>query len=463
MSPIAIEDCFLDSATAKELYRNYAHQFPIIDFHTHLSPKAYVENHAFSDIADAWVSSDPYKWRAMRIRGVPERMITGASSAEEKFNAWAQTFPYLVGNPLFDWAKLELAKFFGISETLSSSNAASIWSRCNERLAQDDLKPQALLAGSGVETFVTSDSWLDPLDSHHQAKVNGLQPQMLPSLRADDAFAFTKSGFADWLERLGQQTDTKVNSLSAFQTALYQRLNDFGAAGCVMSDHGIDVLRFASCSAAEAEVYFKKVVDQLSLSDLELAKLSTFLLLWLAGEYTERGWTMQLHLGAQRQTSSHLADSVSKPGGYAIMHASVDDEALVSLLDAMESGLGLPRTILYSLSTNDYEWMSCLSGSFVEAGKPAKVQFGPAWWYNDHNDGIERQLHAIASYGVLHDFIGMNTDSRSFLSSVRHDYFRRILCNIFAKWVEMGRMPFDSVEPYMRAICYQNAKQYLKV
>ena len=453
----------MESPQAQQLYQQHAADCPLIDFHTHLSPRVFVENQPFQDFSALWVSSDPYKWRAMRMHGIPERLITGNSTGWEKFSAWAHTLPYLAGNPLYDWARLELERFFGIDEQLSPKNAPHIWDQANERLSQPGFLPQSLLQSANVECLVTSDAWLDTLDYHQQAKADCLKPRLLPSLRADDAFAFESPAYLKWLNRLGQATGIGIHSLGTFLEALLKRLDVFDTSGCVLSDHGLDIPAYAACTEAEAESIFKQILNSAACSASEYRQISTFLLLWLAGEYTRRGWTMQLHMGARRETSSSLAGKVGKQGGYAVMRASIDDDAVVALLDAMESGAGLPRTILYPLNTLDYEWVASLSGSFVGEGMPAKVQLGPAWWYNDHYDGIERQLRAISSYGMLAHSVGMNTDSRSFLSSVRHEYFRRILCNLIAQWIKVGRVNASDMYSggLIEAVCYRNARDML--
>lgn len=464
MDALRQDNFILCSDASVQLYREHACGYPVIDFHTHLSPQVFAANTVFKDVAELWVVSDPYKWRAMRIHGIPERFISGDASAKEKFRAWAHTLPHLAGNPLYDWARLEMKQHFGLDELPCPDNADRLMEICNQRLRENEVRPQSVLLGAGVEAFVTSDAWLDTLEWHHRVLEEGRQPRMRPSLRADDAFAFDSPGYREWLVRLGNETGHAIGSLGGFLRQLRTRLDAFAAAGCVLSDHGLDVVRYAACTESEGETIFQFILKGQQPTQAESAQLETFLLLWLAGEYAERGWTMQLHIGARRQTSSRLAAAVGKAGGYAVMRASVDDTALVSLLDAMEGGAGLPRTILYSLNANDYDWMASLSGSFVQDGVAGKVQLGPAWWYNDHHDGIERQLRAVSAYGVLKHCVGMNTDSRSFLSCVRHDYFRRILCNLLGMWVEAGRVSFDDLlnSDLLGAICHRNARAMLE-
>ena len=357
-----------------------------------------------------------------------------------------------------------MKRHFELDELPCPDNADRLREACNRQLREKDLRPQSILIDSGVETFVTSDAWLDMLDWHTLAQTKGLQPRMLPSLRADEAFAFDLPHYREWITRVGKRTGLIVNGLGDLLGALRARLDAFAAAGCVLSDHGLDSVGYAACSESEAETIFGHILNGQAPSAVERTQLETFLLLWLAGEYAGRGWTMQLHIGARRQTSSRLAAAAGKAGGYAVMCAAVDDTALVSLLNAMEGGAGLPRTILYSLNAAEYDWMACLSGSFVQEGVPGKVQLGPAWWYNDHHDGIERQLRAVAAYGVLEHSVGMNSDSRSFLSSVRHDYFRRTLCNLLGTWAQAGRLDPDGpqVVRLLDAICHRNARTMLE-
>ncbi len=454
----------LKSSLSRRLYSEFAAPQPIIDFHTHLDPVRFVTDEPFTDIVDLWVTADQYKWRAMRMNGVPEKTITGLSTdPADRFAAWAGTLGHLAGNPLFEWSHMELQRFFGIEEILTPTNAEEIRRRCNDRLKEPELRPRALLRQAGVEVFVTSDQWLDPLDNHRKALAEETQPRMLPSLRADEALAVDSPGFPKWLEKLAAHTGREIVSLTDFQEALRHRLEEFAEAGCCISDHGIDQLFYEECPPDRAADLFAEVTAGKPLGGPKAAALKTHLLTFLSNQYAKRRWTLQLHVGAQRQTSRRLAKAAGKAGGYACIGSTLDIAILARLLDALEQQGGLPRTIIYPLNPGDYEMIASLCGSFVEDGMPGKLQLGPAWWYNDHRTGIQRHLAALANHALLGRFIGMTTDSRSFLSSVRHEYFRRVLCDQLGEWVEIGQLPNDPdwLGRLIRAVCHDNAAGFL--
>ncbi len=452
----------LPGETARNLYAAAA-PLPVVDIHTHLDPKRFAENAPFEDFADLWIAADPYKWRAMRMNGIPESVITGSVAPAERFAAWTATLSMLAGNPLFEWSHLELRNFFGIEAVLTQENADSVRRQVNERLGEEAALPRSLLKLAGVETFMTSDGWLDNLEWHRQCREAKTDPKMLPSLRADQALEVDSPGFVAWLGKLTDTTGKDTATLRGFWEALEARLDAFAAVGCRLSDHGIDHLFFEPCSDSEAETLFKKAASGQKLEAGEADALRTDLLVRLAGAYARRGWTMQLHIGAQRKTSSRLASVAGKAGGYACIGSSLDVATLVCLLDAMEERGGLPRTILYPLNPSDYEMLGSLLGSFVEDGVPGKLQLGAAWWFNDHRYGIERHLEAVSAYGLLGRFIGMVTDSRSFLSGVRHEVFRRILCAHLGDLIERGQLPNEPylILPLLRNVCYNNARQMI--
>lgn len=401
MNEFIHDDFLLKTAAARRLYHEFAEGLPIIDYHNHLDPRDLADDRAFENITQIWLASDPYKHRAMRIAGVPERLITGDASDREKFDAWAATVPQTLGNPLFHWTALELKRCFGIGELLSPDNAARVWDQCNAKLRSPEFTARQLITRAKVECLCTSDRLDDELEAHARLAESGFKTRVLPSLRD--------------VERLDAA-----------------RLDEFQRLGCRLADHAV--------------------------TDFDDEKLRL-----LGCEYGRRGWIMQLHIGAQRQTSTRLRNIAGPAGGYATIGNSCDIPNLCRFLDDLEKEGCLPRTILYPLNPADYAALATLTGSFAEDGVRGKIQLGPAWWYNDHALGIRAQLDALASYGLLSTFIGMTTDSRSLLSMTRHEYFRRVLCDWLGDQMEAGALPDDEklIGRLVRAIAYENAKIWI--
>ncbi|HPM84966.1 MAG TPA: glucuronate isomerase [Candidatus Anammoximicrobium sp.] len=401
------DDFLLKTETARRLYHEFAAGLPIIDYHCHLDPRDLADDRVFENLTQVWIASDPYKHRAMRIAGVPERLITGDATDREKFDAWAATVPQTLGNPLFHWTALELKRYFGITEWLSAESAGCVWETCNALLRSPGFTARALIARANVECLCTSDRLQDDLDSHARLAQSEFATRVLPSLRVDDC-------------------ETVDRALGA------QRLDVFEQAGCRLADHALDDFRS----------------DHLR---------------FLASEYGRRGWIMQLHIGAQRQTSTRLRRLAGPAGGYATIGRLCDIPGLCRFLDDLDKDACLPRMILYPLNPADNAALATLTGSFAEDGVRGKIQFGPAWWYNDHALGIRNQLDALANYGLLSAFIGMTTDSRSLLSMTRHEYFRRVLCDWLGDQVQAGSLPDDDqlLGPLVRAVAYDNARRWL--
>lgn len=409
MSEFLHNDFLLKTAPARRLYHEFAAGLPIIDYHNHLDPHDLADDRRFENLTQLWIATDPYKHRAMRIAGVPERLITGAATDRDKFDAWAAIVPQTLGNPLFHWTALELKHHFDIDELLSPESAARIWNVCQERLQAADCFARGLIARANVAYLCTSDRLQDDLDAHARLAESGFATRVLPSLRVDDDPALDHARLAE-------------------------RLDFFQQRGCRLADHA--VTRF----------------DSPALSVL-------------AREYAQRGWILQLHIGAQRQTSTRLRQLAGPAGGYATIGPSCDISGLCRFLDDLEQAGCLPRTILYPLNPADYAALATVTGSFAEDGVRGKLQLGPAWWYNDHALGIRQHLDALASYGLLSTFIGMTTDSRSLLSLARHEYFRRILCDWLGDQVQAGTLPGDDrlLAPLIRKVCHANASQWLAV
>lgn len=456
-------DFLLRTEPAVRLYETFARDLPIVDYHCHLDPAAIAEDTGFEEIVELWIAGDPYKWRAMRLNGVPERLITGDASAEAKFAAWAKTVPRLVGNALFHWSAMELSHFFGITETLCEDNAERIRAHCNKQLGAHDFRAQALLQRGRVERLCTSDDWTDSLE-HHQAMQDAPSGiTMLPSLRADKALAVDAPEYGVWVDHISKTTGNAVRDLESLKRALCELLDRFATSGCRMADHGLGDTSFDVISDSASENLFARILDGERLSEAEALGLRSALLSFLAQEYARRGWILQLHLGAQRSTSTRLRQLCGPAGGYACIGSSQHIEPLCRLFDHLERQNALPRTILYPLNPSDFEMFASLTGSFAEDGVPGKIQLGPAWWYNDHRDGIRRQFEAVASYSLLGRFVGMTTDSRSLLSTVRHDYFRRLFCDLIGGWIAEGSLHDDDaiLGPLVRDVCYENANHLL--
>lgn len=465
MSTFIHDDFLLRSKTARRLYHDFAQSAPIVDYHCHLDPHDLATNRRFANIAQLWVTGDPYKHRAMRIAGVPERAITGDATEREKFEHWAATVPQTMGNPLHHWTALELKRYFDLDEPLSPAAADRVWETCHARLAEPAFAARGLLAQRGVECVCTSDRLLDDLAAHAAIAREGGALRVLPSLRADDVVNVEAPEFRGWLRLLGEATGGPITDFDAFRAAIRQRLAVFAAAGCHLADHGLDDFVYEFVSDADAAALFARRLAATRLSPMEAMRLRSALLRFLGAEYARHGWAMQLHLGAQRRTSSRLRRLAGPAGGYSGIGRACDVPSLIAWLDDLENVGALPRTILYPLNPADFAPLAVLAGSFVGEGVPGKLQLGPAWWFNDHAAGMRAQLEAISNYGLLSVFIGMTTDSRSLLSLVRHEYFRRVFCDWLGEQAEAGAMPSDVNElgALVRAVSCDNARRYLSL
>lgn len=461
--PFADKDFLLHSPLARRLYHEHAAALPIIDYHSHLDAGDIAANRTYRDLTQLWLEPDQYKHRAMRLLGVPEQAITGDAPPREKFDHWAATLPHTLGNPLYHWSTLELQRYFGVTEPLNPASADRIWTRCNEQLARPTHRARGLLAAANVELVCTSDRWLDDLAAHHRLAGDASGPRVLPSLRADDALAIDEPGYPAWIGRLAAATGGRITDLDSLRSALDRRLDVFAAHGCTIADHGIDVFAFEPASDAAASAALAQVLDG-GTPDAKMTRaFRAALLAWLGESYGRRGWVMQLHLGAQRLTSSRLRRLAGAAGGYAMIGRATDIPALCRFLDHLESRGALPKTILYPLNPADHAAFAVLTGSFTEDHVAGKIQFGPPWWFNDHDLGIRQHLDTLSRYGLLAPFIGMTTDSRSVLSLSRHEYFRRVLCDWFGAQVEAGILPNDAglLATYIRRLSVENARTWL--
>jgi glucuronate isomerase len=456
------DDFLLKTAIARRLFHEYAERLPIIDYHGHLDARVLAENRPFANLAQAWIVGDPYKHRAMRMVGVPERLITGTSTDREKFDVWAATVPRMLGNPLYAWTALELKRFFAISEPLSPENANNIWETANAALRTPEFLPRRLLSRANVECLCTSDGLLADLDAHATLAQSGFATRVLPSLRGDDVLAVESPDYADWMRRLASAIGVVIDSVDAFEEAVARRLDAFGRLGCRLADHALDDFAYDSVGRDDFASLFQRRLDGDAISTDETKRLRSALLGLLGACYGRRGWVMPLHLGAQRRTSTRLAVLAGPAGGYATIGNSCDVASLCRFLDDLERRESLPRTILYPLNPADNAALATLTGSFAEDGVGGKIQCGPAWWYNDHALGIRRHLETLANYGLLSTFIGMTTDSRSLLSMARHEYFRRVLCDYLGELMENGELPddFTLVGRCVQDIAYNNARRW---
>lgn len=448
------ENFLLETPVARELFHSYAKRAPIVDFHNHLVAGDLAEDKHFENIGLFWVCADGYKYRAMRMAGLDERFMTGDASPWEKFNAWCTLLPRTMGSPLFHWSCMEMKNIFGIQDVPDANNSLDLWKACNAKLSQPDYSSNALLRKFGVEYASTSDDLLDDVSVHTRASVvSGLQ--ISPSLRGDSILSFDNPSFAAWFKHLGQE-----KTLDGYLERVRSRLDIFGKNGCRLADHALDNgFRYKKTSREEASRLF---VRRENLTKDEYLRLKSFILDFLAREYALRGWVMQLHIGAERWTSSRLRRVAGPAGGYACLGSPCDIRSLCDFLDTLDVDAQLPKTILYTLNPADNASFATLTGSFSESGQQ-KIQFGPAWWYNDHKRGIEENLRDAASYSLLFRSLGMTTDSRTILSFSRHEYFRRILCNFLGNMVERGELPqdMDFLGEAVLDISYRNAKKWI--
>ncbi len=465
---IFIDDNFLlSNPTATRLYHQYAKEMPLLDYHCHLNPQDIYEDKHYRNITELWLGEDHYKWRAMRTNGVDEHFITGNAQEKEKFLKWAETIPHCVGNPLFHWTHLELKRYFGIDELLTPETAESFWERCNALLRQEDFSARGLIRRSNVKFLCTTDDPVDDLSSHLSLKRDTLfETKVFPTFRPDQALDIDKDGFLNYIQKLRDASGTSIQHIDDVKTALLQRLEFFHSRGCRLSDHALDYLVFSCFPDFEklAQSAFLKAWKGDPLSYDEIVAYKTDILLFLGRQYARLGWAMQLHLGAMRDNNRRMMRKLGANTGFDAAGDWPVASSLSCLLGILDETDELPKTILYSLNPCDNVILGTLMGCF-QGGIPGKVQLGSAWWFNDHKDGMEKQLKDLSNLGLLSRFIGMLTDSRSFLSYTRHEYFRRILCNLIGQWVVNGEVPDDEdfLGSMIQNICYNNAYHYFSL
>jgi glucuronate isomerase len=457
------ENFLLKTDAAKALFHNYAKEMPIFDYHCHLPVVDIVEDRSFGNLTELWLEGDHYKWRLLRANGVSEDYITGNKSDKEKFIKWAETVPYIIGNPLYHWTHLELKRYFGINEQLNLGTANKIWDISNEMISSPNFSARALIEKSNVKVLCTTDDPLDNLDAH---KVINSSPdvsfKVYPTFRPDTAINIGNGSFDTWVQTLGSITKINIQKYPDFLTALEERVKYFNEVGCRLSDHSLEGQFYHEASERQIEKIFQKGISGQELSQMEIVQFKTAVLIELGKMYAKKNWTMQLHVGALRNINTRYFRLIGPNTGFDSMNDIPYIEDLARLLDNLDVNHALPKTVIYGLNPKDYYAIATLIGNFQE-GIPGKIQFGTAWWFNDHIDGMTQQLKTLANVGLLSRFIGMVTDSRSFISYPRHEYFRRILCNLIGCWVENGELPedYDHLGKIVQDICYNNIKNYL--
>lgn len=473
MKKFMTEDFLLDTEIAKTLYHYYAAEMPIIDYHCHVNPKEIAEDKKYKNITEIWLGADHYKWRAMRSCGLPERVITGDASDYEKFEAFATALPSLIGNPLYHWSHLELKRYFGYDGVLSPETCEEVWNLCNEKL--QDMSVRSIIKQSNVKLLCTTDDPIDSLEYHKIIKADDtFDVEVLPAFRPDRAMNIDKPGFAEYIATLADVCGMEITDVDSLMAALATRTAYFNENGCRTADHGFDEVVFDAKKSAEevkavANEALKKALAGEVPSDEMITDYKSAMMRFFGAEYVKYSWIMQIHFGALRSPNTIMKNILGPDTGYDTINASNCIVALAQLLDALNNEGALPRTVLYSLNPTDNAALGTLIGSFQYTSAEAEglsclppMQHGSAWWFNDHIRGMRDQLENLASLSALGKFIGMLTDSRSFLSYTRHEYFRRILCNLIGKWVEDGEYPadMDRLTEIVSDICYHNALRY---
>ena len=459
-------DFLLTSETAKTLYHDYAAKMPIIDYHCHIDPKEIYEDRRFENITQVWLGGDHYKWRIMRSNGVAEEYITGSAPDREKFQKFAEALPRAIGNPMYHWCHLELKNYFGYEGVLNAETAQQVWDLAEKRLKEDPkMSARGLILGSNVMMVGTTDDPCSDLKYHKLLKDEGFAVAVCPSFRPDPALNLHKAGFAAYIEKLSEASGIRIESAKDVCKALTQRIDFFNENGCRAADHGLDYVMFQPATEEEIEAAFQKALKGETLTKAEIEGYQTALLLHCGREYARLDWVMQLHFSCMRNPNTRRFATLGADTGFDCMAVTDSCAALYRLMDTWEQEEKLPKTILYSLNPADDQWLDTLLGAFQSSQIPGKIQHGSAWWFNDNKVGMINQLTSLANLGILGNFVGMLTDSRSLLSYARHEYFRRILCNLLGTWVENGEYPADIpfVGSLVEDICTNNAKRYFNL
>ncbi|MBS6956258.1 MAG: glucuronate isomerase [Enterocloster asparagiformis] len=456
------KDFLLSTDMAKTLYHECAEKMPILDYHCHINPQEIYEDRKFDNITQVWLGGDHYKWRQMRTNGVDEKYVTGDSSDREKFQAWAETMPKLIGNPLYHWSHLELRRYFGYEGYLNGDTAEEVWNLCNAKLQEDSMTVRNLIRQSGVTLICTTDDPVDTLEWHQKiAADDSFDVQVLPAWRPDKAMNVEKPTFVSYIAQLSQVSGIAITDLASLKEALKNRMAYFAANGCSVSDHALEYVMYAPASDEEVDAILKKGLKGEAISKEEELKYKTAFMLFVAREYNRLNWVMQIHYGCKRDNNAYMFEKLGPDTGYDCINNYAPSAQMADFLNALSATNDIPKTILYSLNPNDNASIASIIGCF-QGDIPGKIQQGSAWWFNDHKLGMIEQMSELANLGCLGNFVGMLTDSRSFLSYTRHEYFRRILCEMFGSWVENGEYPADmkALESMVRGISYNNAVKY---
>ena len=457
------EDFLLKTDYARILYHTYAKNLPILDYHNHLPPAEIAQNKIFENTSKIWLAGDHYKWRAMRTLGISEEFVTGKESDQDKFMKWAETVPYTMRNPLYHWTHLELQRYFGIKEVLSPSNGASVYAQTSEMLLQPAFSTQSLLSSMKVEVVCTTDDPADSLADHVDFHGQNADFQMYPAFRPDKSFAVENTeSYLEYLKKLGTASGISIERYDELLEALSNRIEYFHARGCRLSDHGLEQLYFSQGEGFYIDNIFSDLMDGKSISEAEIIFFKFYTLRELCKMYHAKGWVQQFHLGALRNTNIRGLSTLGPDTGFDSVGDFDQAKPMAQFLNELDSSNQLTKTILYNLNPRDNEVLASMIGNFNDGSVKGKIQFGSGWWYLDQKDGMEKQLNSLSNIGLISCFIGMLTDSRSFLSFPRHEYFRRILCNLFGDDVQNGELPWDEkwLGKLIQDICYHNAKSY---
>ncbi len=466
MAPFLSEDFDLQTKTAKILYHDHAERMPIYDYHSHLPAERIATDHRFDNLAQIWLCNDHYKWRAMRANGVAEQYITGGATDYEKFKKWARTVPYTLCNPLYLWTHLELKRYFGIEKLLNPESAREIYDKCAEMLKSPEYNARNLMRKMNVRVCCTTNDPLESLEHHQKLRDDNFEVKIVPTWRPDRAITVENTeSLNGWIDKLTELTNIEVADYSSYLEALNKRHDFFHSMGCRLSDHGLETAYAAEYTASEIASIFQKIRSHQELNTSEQLKFKSAMLVELALMDHEKGWVQQLHLGALRNVNTRLLRAIGADAGCDLIGDFPVAESLAKFLDRLDIQNKLPKTILYNLNGRDSELLAAMVGGFQDGSVPGKIQYGPAWWFCDTKDGIERQIKALSNMGLLSRFVGMVTDSRSFLSYPRHEYFRRILCNLLGNGVASGEIPEDMnlLGGMVEDICFNNAAEYFNI
>ena len=457
------KDFLLSTDTAKKLFHEIAEPMPVLDYHCHINPREIAEDRKFENITQVWLGGDHYKWRQMRSNGVDEYYITGDAPDREKFQKWAETLELAVGNPLYHWSHLELQRFFGYHGILNGETAEDVWKLCNARLQEDSMSVRNLIRQSAVTLICTTDDPADDLRWHKElAEDRGFEVQVLPAWRPDKAMNMEKPDYTSYIEKLGAAAEMEIRSFAELKAALKKRMDFFESYGCKASDHALEYVMYVPETEENIEKIFAKRLAGENPDREEELKFKTAFMLFVAEEYAKRGWAMQLHYGCKRDNNTSMYGQLGPDTGYDCINNYAPSSQMADFLNALNIKGALPKTIIYSLNPNDDEAIGSIIGCFQNADAVGKIQQGSAWWFNDNKNGMMKQMTSLANLGLLGNFIGMLTDSRSFLSYPRHEYFRRILCELIGGWVENGEYPADekTLKRIIKGISYNNAVRY---